>query len=108
MKNAQRNWSQRLLAMVLAAALLAALSILPAAGTTPDEGEPELPELKTDSSALFIGANDFTVTDATGGKQYLSYVGDGKFRLRSLAGYEYLYFRVTNSSEAASHVQFTY
>ena len=108
MKNAQRNWSQRLLAMVLAAALLAALSILPAAGTTPDEGEPELPELKTNSSVLFIGADDFTVNGATGGNEYYSNADAGKLRLRSLAGYEYLYFRVANPSEAASHFEFTY
>ena len=108
MEKVWKNRAKRMLAVVVAAVVLATLSILPASGTTPGGNEPELPELKTDSSALFIGANDFTVTDATGGKQYLSYVGDGKFRQRSLAGYEYLYFRVTNSSEAASHFEFTY
>ena len=87
MEKVWKNRAQRMLAVVVATVLLAVLSILPAAGTTPGGNEPELPELKTDSSALFIGANDFTVTDVTGGKQYLSYVSDGKFRLRSLAGY---------------------
>ena len=108
MEKVWKSRAKRMLAVVVAAVVLATLSILPASGTTPGGNEPELPELKTDSSALFIGANDFAETDAAGGKQYLSYVDDGKFRLRSLAGYEYLYFRVTNSSEAASHFEFTY
>ena len=56
-----------MLAVVVAAVVLATLSILPASGTTPGGNEPELPELKTDSSALFIRADDFDVSSATGG-----------------------------------------